>query len=144
MPVALALGDSDACGLELMRFVDAGPVVETDRRRRVRLALALHIRLFRTNGSPPIDSSTKNVSSQGFYCFVSEALAVGEHIRCVLALPSFDPIHRDRLIGLDCHARVVRVESLGPGEYGIGCAIERYQVIQLHKEQISQGSATAH
>jgi hypothetical protein len=131
MSVPLVLGDSRACGLELMRFVDAGPAPETDRRQRVRVALSLPIRLFRGDDSRPFDTRTRNVSSEGFYCVVTEPFTAGERIRCILTLPSFHPVHRDDVITLDCRARVVRVEALVPPNFGIGCSIEGYQVVQV-------------
>jgi hypothetical protein len=144
MSVPLVLGDGRAFGLELMRIVDAGPAPDTDRRRRVRVALSLPIRLIRANGGRAIDSNTKNVSSDGFYCIVREPFTAGERIRCILALPAFDPSRQDDLIALDCRVRVVRVDLLGSAEYGIACAIEQYQVmLPLREHELAKGfSAT--
>jgi len=134
MSAPLVFGDGRACGLELMRFVEAGPMPETDRRRRVRLSLSLPIRVFHGRSMCPIESTTRNVSSDGFYFFIHENFAIGERIRCVLDLPSFQPGHRERYIRLDCRARVVRVETLGPSNYGIACAIEEYHVVHVHDD----------
>jgi hypothetical protein len=129
MSIPLVLGDGRAYGLEVMRIVDAGPAPEFDRRRRVRVPLSLPLRLFRADGAGPFDTHTKNVSSEGFYCVVSDPFAANERIRCILSLPAFDPGHHDDVITLDCWARVVRVELLGNSAYGIACAVEQYQVV---------------
>jgi hypothetical protein len=98
------------------------------------------VRLIRPNGARPLDSNTKNVSSDGFYCVVREPFTAGEQIRCILALPAFDPARQDDLIALDCLARVVRVELLGSAEYGIACAIEQYQVmLPLQEHELARG-----
>ena len=124
-------GDSRACGIELLRFADPEPAPMNDRRRRVRAKLSLPVRLFRADGSS-IDTTTHNVSSEGFYCSTSVPFLVGEQIRCILALPTFDPTRRDDQIALECQVRVVWTELRGPVSYGFGCEIEQYRVIHAH------------
>jgi hypothetical protein len=72
----------------------------------------------------------KNVSCEGFYCFVHEPFAVGESIRCVIMIPAFDAQQPDKMVSLECHARVVRVEPISAVN-GIACHIDDYKVAHI-------------
>lgn len=134
MSAPLLNEDTRAYGVEFLRIAEAGLAPMTDRRRRARVALSLPVRVFRGDGTP-LDSRTTNVSSEGFYCTLDAPLTVGERIRCVLSLPSLDPVYCDRSLALDCRARIVRIELLGPCSYGLGFLIEHYQVVHGDRER---------
>lgn len=99
-----------------------------DRRTRVRIPLTLPVYLFRSGALLPIESKTKNVSCAGFYCYAPEPLVIDECIRGILVLPAFDPEDPNHALCLECRARVVRVELVEAGNYGIACAIDDYKV----------------
>lgn len=67
MSVPLLNGGTTGGGIDLLRIVDAGCTPVKDRRQRVRVALSLPVRLIRADGAS-IESTTHNVSSEGFYC----------------------------------------------------------------------------
>jgi hypothetical protein len=75
----------------------------------------------------PIESTTKNLSSEGFYCVTTEPFAVGERLQCVIELPA-DIVASESSVGLQCHLTVRRVESLHEG-FGLGCHIEDYSLL---------------
>ena len=81
-----------------------------------------------------MESRTRNVSSEGFYCLCPELLVPGEELECVILIPAEDPKFREDALGLQCRARVVRVEkSDREGLFGIGCRMEDYRAVPLHR-----------
>jgi hypothetical protein len=129
----LVIGNGIACGPDLMRILDGGYTPDTDRRRRVRLPLAWVIYVLRSSDTSPVETKTKNISSEGFYCYVHEALVVGECIRCTMVVPGFEAAHRDECISLECQATVLRVEAVGPRYYGVACHIDTYKMVTTAK-----------
>jgi hypothetical protein len=121
-----------------MRSTSNGHSVETDRRRKVRVPLALTVYLLRVAGKYPIECKTRDLSSEGFFCLVPEPLAIAEPVRCVLVFPAFDPQSPRQTILIESQARVVRVEQVGAGQYGTGFLIEEYRVIS----RVSQEEST--
>lgn len=101
-----------------------------ERRRRVRLPLRLPVCLFREEGREPVNATTVNVSSDGFYCVTDANLETGEVMGCLLVVPTHDPYSRERKTALDCRVRVVRVSNLDIERmYGVACHIEDYHFI---------------
>lgn len=98
-----------------------------ERRRRVRVPLTWTVSLQPKCGSP-VESRTKNISSEGFYCLVAEPFAAGDLVDCVIHVPVTDPSRAQRTLLLQCRARVVRVEEFASGVFGIACFIEQYHV----------------
>ena len=99
----------------------------SERRRRPRVPVYWNIYLTREEPHRPLQSRTTNLSSDGFYCFVSAPFAVGETIVCDIAIPS----HVTTGLSLHCRATVLRVESAGDESvYGIACRIEDYSVVR--------------
>jgi hypothetical protein len=129
----LVLEDGRTCGLDVMRIIDGGCAPETDRRRKLRVALALTVYLFRGPDTEPIEGVTKNINTEGFYCHARKPVTVGESIRVVLMIPCFDPAHRDNCMSLECYAHVLRVEPLDRGVYGFACQITDYRVLPNQK-----------
>jgi len=134
---SLAVGNGIACGPDLMRYMDGGHTHDTDRRKRPRLALTWTIYLLRSTDTRPLESKTKNVSSEGFYCCVRERFVVGECIRCTVFIPTRDVEHPDECIFLECQATVVRVDPIAPDHYGIGCHIESYKMVTRARRTVS-------
>jgi hypothetical protein len=124
-----ALQDGGACGLDVMRIIDAGKAPETDRRRRVRVPLVLTVQVFHGSQLKPLSGKTRNISSSGLYCELTEPLTIGEAIRVLLVIPAFDPSHNDFFMHLECHTKVMRVEHLVGGLFGVAFQIESYHVL---------------
>jgi hypothetical protein len=111
-----------------MRVFDAASPSATDRRRRARLKLSWTVLLRVRTGAQPIEGWTKDISSDGFYCVVPEPLELGIETSFTIPVPVFDAERRRDTFRLDGKARVVRVETLGNGLYGLACRVEDYRV----------------
>lgn len=131
MALPLVLKDGFACGPDLMRIVDNHPAPAThERRRRPRLALAWTVYILRGSDERPVESRTKNISSDGLYLYLSEPVSPGEPLRCIIRIPSPGQPGNRRSLSLDCKVRVVRVEKdSSSNTFGIACRIEDYTVI---------------
>jgi hypothetical protein len=108
---------------------------ETDlpeRRKRARLQLRWSVCFFLEDRREPIQATTLNVSSDGFYCLANVAFDPGQVLGCLLLVPANDPDGPERKVALDCRVRVVRVNDREIDRmYGIACKIEDYRFIQL-------------
>jgi hypothetical protein len=86
------------------------------------------IRILQSGSVDGEETVTHDLSSEGFY-FVAKSAAFlpGEIRSCILSMPSHD--HRDdRLLPVECQARVIRVEARAEtGSVGVGCRIEDYR-----------------
>lgn len=137
---ARVFGDGLVCGPDLMRIAD-GNVPDIDRRGRARLPLCWTVYLIRSIDIEPVEGKTKNISSDGFYCFAPEPFVVGESIRCIINIPAFDVEQPDNVVSLECRAKVVRVEPVGIGKYGVACHIEDYRVVPGVRKVKSSGKS---
>jgi hypothetical protein len=103
-------------------------VATRERRKRMRIALHWPVYLYRDEGAASVESTTENLTSNGFYCVSKEPFQLGEQLECVIAIPagafgySADPIR------LQCRVKVVRVENQIDC-FGLGCAIEDYELL---------------
>jgi hypothetical protein len=105
-----------------------------DRRQRPRVPVHWTVYLLRKFAPQPLESLTRDLSSGGFYCVVSEPFVPGEPLQCRLLIPT----HSGSVGALCLHGqvRVMRVENLGPEGYGIACAIESYKIAPLDTTEI--------
>src|SRR5260370_31632850 len=94
-------------------------------RTRTRFPLHWTVRVFRQPGRPSVESITKNLSSEGFYCITSEPFKLGERLQCMIVIPSGGSFGLESSVGLECHGTVRRMEKL-PRGVGLGCHIEDY------------------
>lgn len=99
-----------------------------ERRKRKRIALRWPVRLFRDPAAPSIDTTTENLTSNGFYCISKEPFQMGERLECIIAIPSGSFGYNESLIRLQCRVRVARVEEKRDG-FGLGCYIEDYDLL---------------
>ena len=130
MALPLVFEDGFACGPDLMRIVDEAPIPAMhERRRRTRIPLCWTVYLLRDASDRPIESRTKNISSEGFYCYVPEPLNAGDIIRCIIHVPAADPARSERTITIHCRARILRVEAVSVATFGVACRIEDYAVV---------------
>jgi PilZ domain-containing protein len=96
-----------------------------ERRKRERTMVHWPVRLFRNGGQDAVDTITRNLSSEGFYCFSSTAFVPGESIHCTLRLPSHDTT--GRTLALHCRVHILRVEAVNREDtFGIACRIDDY------------------
>ncbi len=112
---------------KLRSFTFADARHEPERRSRLRTPVHWPVTFFRPDSPERVESSTLNLSSEGFYCLTDVPFAPGEHILALLHAPSCHPAERDATRVLRCQVRVLRVEPLD-GRYGIACRIEDYQL----------------
>jgi hypothetical protein len=102
----------------------------TERRRTNRLGLRWHLRLSgETIGT--LETRTENISSRGFYCFLTKPLVPGDAIDCELSIPNYGPAAAGAFRSIVCKAEVVRVEARGSEHgFGVGCRIVDFMLIQ--------------
>jgi hypothetical protein len=102
--------------------------VSEERRKRKRIALHWPIRLFREHRNPSVESTTENLTSNGFYCVSREPFDIGERLECIISIPAGSFGYSDSPICLQCRVRVTRVEGQSDG-FGLGCYIEDYDLL---------------
>jgi hypothetical protein len=103
-------------------------VVSEERRKRKRVALHWHVRLFRDLAAPSVESITENLTSNGFYCVSREPFQLGERLECIIAIPAGSFGYAESPICLQCRVRVTRIEDQNEG-FGLGCYIEDYDFL---------------
>ena len=99
-----------------------------ERRKRKRIALHWPVRLFRDLSAPSVESTTENLTSNGFYCISKEPFQMGERLECIIAIPAGSFGYNESPIRLQCRVRVARVEDQRNG-FGLGCYIEDYDLL---------------
>ncbi len=103
-------------------------VVSEERRKRKRVALHWPVRLFRDLAAPSVESTTENLTSNGFYCVSREPFQLGERLECIIAIPAGSFGYAESPIRLQCRVRVTRIEDQNEG-FGLGCYIEDYDLL---------------
>jgi hypothetical protein len=129
MVVPLAFGDELISGPDLMRVLE-GPISSPtqDRRKRIRLKLSWSVLLRSSSSDKFAEGRTKDVSSDGFYCVVSEPIEVASEVLFTILVPIYDGDRRPDVMRLEGQARVLRFDALGNDLYGIACQIRDYRV----------------
>jgi len=101
-----------------------------ERRRHPRLRLSYLLRLFRPGNSTGIETTTEDLSCDGFYCISDHPVQPHERIECELLIPSeqLGESTEPDLV-LRCRAEVVRVvpDRLAP-RFGVACRLEDYTI----------------
>jgi hypothetical protein len=104
--------------------------VPQERRKKVRCGLQCRVVFFSQSSHAIAECVTENISSVGFYCLSPTRLKTGEHLTCLLKMPSYDS-GKEELFTLQCVVRVVRMDGANEaGLFGIGCQIEGYHICQ--------------
>ena len=103
-------------------------VVSEERRKRKRVALHWPVRLFREPAAPFVESTTENLTSNGFYCLCKEPFQLGERLDCIIAIPAGSFGYAESPMRLQCRVRVTRIEDQDEG-FGLGCYIEDYDLL---------------
>lgn len=79
----------------------------------------------------PLRTEARDISRDGFYCLLDQAIRPGERIQCEIVVPTHNSQDPDDVVYLRCSAQAVRVEQIGDGaEFGLACRIEDYCVIR--------------
>jgi PilZ domain len=100
-----------------------------ERRRRVRTGLHLPVLMFRHGAGDAVETNTRDLSSDGFYCVSRVQFEVGERLLCSLKIPTHDPNGQHLERNLECTVRVMRVVPQKSGDlFGIACRIEDYHI----------------
>jgi len=99
---------------------------QRDRRRRARWQVQWPV-MFPGAPSTAIETVTRDLSSDGFYCLAATPFVPGESCFCILSVPANDPKDLTRMTPLHCRVRVIRVD-VEDGLFGVACRIEDYQV----------------
>jgi len=105
---------------------------QADRRNRIRTQVHCPVRFLRSGTMEPLETTTQNLSSDGFYCLIKSPFVADESVACTLSLPAHQPHSTEQMLLLECKVRIIRVEVLdGDGLYGIGCRIEDYCFLHI-------------
>ena len=109
-----------------------------DRRRRQRVVLHWPVRLLRA-GRPPLETTTENLSSEGFYCITKKPFKDGTHLQCEIVVPGESFGLSEPVLRLKCSITVKHMENIH-GAFGLGCHIEDYD--QLYLRAAMQAAST--
>jgi hypothetical protein len=98
-----------------------------ERRRRTRMQVRWSISFFQSD-TEVVESTTWNLSSDGFYCLANIRFVPGEIRECTLGIPLHHPNPGNEVMLVWCRVRVIRVEMTGEtGLFGVGFQIEDYR-----------------
>jgi hypothetical protein len=101
-----------------------------EQRKRIRVHVHWPVTFSRSRLSEAVETTTQNLSSEGFYCFARTAFVPGELMACTLRVPSHQPHSPESVLLWECRVRIVRVDPANEsGFYGIGCRVEDYQFV---------------
>ena len=101
-----------------------------ERRRIPRAALNWTVHVAANGFDYPISATTRDISRDGFYCFLGNPLTPGERIECDIVMPTHSTLDSTDTACLRCRALVVRVEQTGnEAEFGVACRIEEYSIV---------------
>jgi len=101
----------------------------SERRKRVRTSVHWAICLFQSGSGEAVETITRDLSSNGFYCLSSVPFECGDVLICSLQIPTHEWRHDEGTLALECKAKVVRSEpAMGEGLCGIACQIEDYRL----------------
>jgi len=122
---------------------DMTPLVAWERRRKIRVPLRWTAYLIPSGTATRIQTTTRDINSDGFYCCVDQPLMLGERIDCVIVVPTHGS-HPEDVVYLKCLARVVRAEEIEAGQrFGLACQIEDYTVTRAAYTAKAAKSATS-
>jgi hypothetical protein len=112
-----------------------------DRRRRPRIPARWKVYLSRESDAYRIETVTRDLSSEGFYCWIPEPILPGQTLSCMLMMPSLGSFGEQ--ICLKGKIQVMRLENVKEG-YGIGCQIQEYNIVTIQAGQIQELAAASH
>lgn len=102
-----------------------------EQRNRTRVQVHWPVTFSGSSLSDVVETTTQNLSSEGFYCFAPTAFVPGELVICTFRVPSHQPHDPESVLLLECQVRIVRVEPAADGDfYGIGCQIRDFKFLK--------------
>ena len=113
-----------------------------DRRGRRRLKLPYTIVLHRLGEAAGVQTTTEDISSDGFYCVSEQPFSPNEKLECDVLIPTQDTDSSlEEGLVMHCRAEVVRViaDGLQPG-YGLACRLQEYTI---GRRDLKQRAASA-
>ena len=110
----------------LGEFQHFGP----EQGRSPRVPLHWTVYLACTGSQHRLRATTRNISSDGFYCVLDQPLKLGDRIDCDIVVPTHLSRNPNEVAYLRCRALVACVEDLGVGAgFGVACEIEDFHLI---------------
>jgi hypothetical protein len=111
-----------------MNFAASGGEAVLTRERRNRERIHFQAPATASVGQHSIAASTKDISDRGLFFFTDASFEIGSQIDLVVLLPEKTQLPISGMVC--CHGRVVRVDSSGGQQYGIGVEIDRLTPVQ--------------
>lgn len=99
----------------------------SERRKWPRAHVHWPVEFFVRDGEP-IECTTRNVSSGGFYAVTGWRSSDGDCLDCILSVPAHRSTAAHELLRIYCRVEVVRVDDLAEHLFGIACRILHYRV----------------
>ena len=99
---------------------------KAERRSRSRLVKRLPVRVRDSSGSTESTAHTRDVSTNGIFLYTQSRMVEGSDVELVLVLPP--ELTSGEKCWVCCHARVLRVESLGK-QFGVAAEIHRIKAL---------------
>ena len=98
-----------------------------ERRRRARMQVHWPVRFLRHDPAFSLETTTRDLSSEGFHFAAKAPFAAGESWVCTLSVPAHDPKNSDRILHVHCNVRIAWVHPEMDGTNLVGCQIEQYR-----------------
>ncbi len=105
---------------------------QDERRRRSRIRVNLRVQFQPGKDRASFESTTHDISSDGFYCLTPTAFNPGDALACQITCPSHAPDNLNKPFVIKCDIRVVRCrQDTSTGLFGTACRIEEYSCSHL-------------
>ena len=103
---------------------------EADRRRHRRFDLSFPVQVrVKTQATPQVQTSTKDISARGIYFTMSQDCELGSELECVVTLPP--EFCQGHTVQVRCRGKVVRVERPdAKNRIGVAATIEDYEFVK--------------
>jgi PilZ domain len=112
-----------------------------NRRKRTRAQLHWPLSFPLTGTTETVQTTTQDLSSDGFYCVANGRFVPGEARHCTLLVPTHRPGGENSPLQVLCKVRIIRVEVTGErGFYGVGCQIIDYRLANSGRGMELQGA----
>lgn len=101
-----------------------------DRRHRPRLKLTYPLHLYRAGEAFRTETTTEDLSCEGFFCFTDSLFSPTETLECELLIPAEEQGEQaEHDILLHCRAQVVRVVLQADNvTFGVACRLSDYTI----------------
>jgi len=101
-----------------------------ERRKRTRMQVHWSLYFEQSATAEVAETTTHNLSSDGFYCHTRTRFVPGEIRTCTLGVPTRHPDLGTRVRLVQCRVRVIWVDSIEEtGLWGVGFQLEDYKFL---------------